>query len=109
MAARHGFFLRYIQCVMKTLLLRTGMAVVSLLLLVGLGDLATFAIRKALHQNVYDTVVVDVVNVIPQKGNKAEYVPQGTQTVSCVRSVLPHDGQHPCWYVRRNAVQEVKF
>jgi len=105
----HGFFLRYIHCEMKTLLLRIGMVIVSILLLVGLGDLATFTIRKALHQNVYDSVVVDVVNVIPQKGNKAEYVPQGAQNVSCVRALLPHDGQAPCWYVRRHSVQEVNF
>ena len=94
---------------MKRLLVRIAVVIAASLVLVGIGDLASFLARKALHHNVYDTVAVDVVNVIPQKGNKAEYVPQGVQNVSCVRSLLPHEGQQPCWYVRRNAVQEVKF
>ncbi|WP_049761898.1 hypothetical protein [Candidatus Korobacter versatilis] len=94
---------------MKRLVLRVGIGVALALGPVGAVDLATFYARKAMGRNVYDTVAVDVVDVIPQKGNKAEYVPQGVQNVSCVRSLLPHENQHPCWYVRRNAVQEVKY
>ncbi len=94
---------------MKRLFVRTVIAMLFFVAMIVFGDLASFYLRKALNRGVYDSVAVDVVNVIPQKGNKAEYVPQGVQNVACVRSLLPHAGQSPCWYVRRNAVQEVKF
>lgn len=57
----------------------------------------------------YDSVQVDVVYQIPQKGNKAEYVPQGVQSQACVRSLFPHDGNRPCWYLRRHTTQQVNF
>ena len=57
----------------------------------------------------FDTVQVEVVDVIPHKGNKAEYVPEAPQGVTCVRSLFPHLGDTPCWYLRRHAQQQVNF
>ena len=57
----------------------------------------------------FDTVQVQVVDQIPQKGNKAEYVPESPQDETCVRSLFPHLDDSPCWYLRRHAVRQVNF
>ena len=57
----------------------------------------------------YDLVQVHVVYQIPQKGNKAEYVPGDPQTESCVRSLFPHLGETPCWYLRRHTQQQINY
>lgn len=72
-------------------------------------DYAWLRFRIARHQNAYDTVQVQVVEQIPQKGNKAEYVPEDPQQQTCVRSLFPHSGNPPCWYLRRHAQQQVNF
>jgi len=43
---------------------------------------------------------------IPGKGNKVEYQIDSLQPeedVPCTRSVFPHAGSRPCWYVSRHA------
>ncbi len=57
----------------------------------------------------FDTVQIEVVEQIPQKGNKAEYVPEDPRLESCVRSILPHMDQQPCWYLKRHAHQQINF
>lgn len=84
-------------------------AVLGLVLVVYLADLAWLQIRIARKQNAYDTVTVEVVDQIPQKGNKAEYVPETPQPQTCVRSLFPHSGNEPCWYLRGHAQQQVNF
>ena len=72
-------------------------------------DYAWLRLRLARSQPAYDTVQVEVVEQIPQKGNNAEYVPEEPQTQTCVRSLFPHTGDQPCWYLRRHAQQQVNF
>jgi hypothetical protein len=50
----------------------------------------------------YDTVQVDEYLQTPLKGNKAEYDYIGSQPVSCVRTLFPHSGMTPCWWLRRH-------
>ena len=57
----------------------------------------------------YDSVQVDVVYQIPQKGNKAEYVAAEPQSQTCVRSLFPHLGSQPCWYLRRHTQQQINY
>lgn len=73
-------------------------------------DYAWLRLRLARNQSAaFDTVSVDVVYEVPQKGNKAEYLPQGVQNQTCVRSLFPHLGDQPCWYLRRHTEQQVNF
>ena len=83
--------------------------VVAAFLTLYLADYAWLRIRLARSANVYDTVQVEVVEQIPQKGNKAEYVPQDPQTQTCVRSLFPHLDDQPCWYLRRHTFQQVNY
>lgn len=74
-----------------------------------LADYAWLSLRISRHQNAYENLQVEVVDQIPQKGNKAEYVPEAPQTQTCVRSVFPHLGDEPCWYLRRHTQQQVNY
>jgi len=43
---------------------------------------------------------------IPDKGNKIEYqidAVQPEEDVPCARTLFPHRGLNPCWYVSRHA------
>ncbi|HEY3929574.1 MAG TPA: hypothetical protein VGL89_14460 [Candidatus Koribacter sp.] len=93
---------------MKRILLRM---LAGLLLAAALFYAADYAwLRVRVGRNAaFDTVQVEIVDQIPQKGNKAEYVPQEPQMQTCVRSILPHLGDQPCWYLRRHSSQQVNF
>jgi hypothetical protein len=84
-------------------------AAIALIAVFFVGDYAWLRMRAARNQNPYDTVQVQVVEQSPQKGNKAEYVPEEPRMQSCVRSVFPHEDQQPCWYLRRHAQQQINF
>jgi hypothetical protein len=84
-----------------------GLIVITACLYVG--DYAWLRLRISRNQNAYDTMQVEIVEQIPQKGNKAEYVPEEPQTQICVRSLFPHLGDQPCWYLRRHTQQQVNF
>jgi hypothetical protein len=82
----------------------------ALLLLVYIADFAWLQVRASRNQSsAYDSVQVEVVEQIPQKGNKAEYVPEDPRTQTCVRSIFPHTGDQPCWYLRRHAQQQINY
>jgi hypothetical protein len=91
---------------MKRVLSMTAASVLVLLIVVYVADYAVLRLRGAAR---YDTIQVDVIDQIPQKGNKAEYIPEGRQPQTCVRSLFPHDGNQPCWYLRRHTTQQVNF
>ena len=95
---------------MKRRLALLLVAIFALTLVCFVADYGWLRVRAARDPgNAYDSVQVEIVYQIPQKGNKAEYVPQDTQTQGCVRSIFPHLGQQPCWYLRRHTQQQVNF
>ncbi len=66
-----------------------------------LGDVCAFYLRGQ------PTQVVSVVRtlVVPLKGNKNEFDPQGIIQVQCSATLFPQGGMPACWLLRRNAVQ----
>jgi len=53
-----------------------------------------------------DVITYPNLLAIPQKGNKVEYALDAQSPMvseSCVRSLFPHYGYTPCWYVQRRA------
>jgi len=53
----------------------------------------------------FSDVTVQRYYVIPQKsqtGVMSAYQPADSSIVRCVNSLFPHDGDSPCWYVRRH-------
>jgi hypothetical protein len=94
---------------MKRGLLRALFGIVIVLVLVYLLDYAWLRLRVARGLEAFDTLQVELVDQVPQKGNRAEYIPEAPQTQTCVRSIFPHLGDQPCWYLRRHTQQQVNF
>jgi len=58
----------------------------------------------------YDSVHMTRLLAIPLKNGRTEYELDARQpevTVTCVRSLFPHQGYQPCWYVRRNSEKPI--
>jgi hypothetical protein len=81
-----------------------GRAVLGLLILVlilYIGDWVALKIRLA-RGTAYSSVEVDEFLATPLKGEKVEYDMVGSFQQTCTRSIFPHEGQPPCWWVRRH-------
>jgi hypothetical protein len=57
----------------------------------------------------FGTVTVRRFDAIPEKNNKTEYVYENPVPVTCVRSLFPHLGYRPCWYLSRHAEQRINY
>ncbi len=55
------------------------------------------------------TVQVSRLLAIPLKGGKTEYDPAGSSAVACTSSLFPQSSATPCWYLRRNAQEIIKY
>lgn len=51
------------------------------------------------------TITVSRFMGVPLKGQKEEYDFLGSSPVPCAVALFPHNGQDPCWYLRRNPNQ----
>ncbi len=67
-------------------------------------DWAVFRMRASRGKG-YDTVLVQEYLSTALKGNKQEYDFLGTEQVTCVRSLFPHEAMPACWWVRRHTTQ----
>jgi hypothetical protein len=94
---------------MKAGLLRAAIGIIIVLVVVYVVDYAWLRVRVARGLEAFDTLQVETVDQVPQKGNKAEYIPEAPQNQTCVRSMFPHLGDQPCWYLRRHTQQQVNF
>jgi hypothetical protein len=94
---------------MRHYVLRAVGAVLLIAIASYIADYTWLKSRMIRGLNPYDTVTIQRVYVIPQKGNKAEYVPADPDQQICVRSLFPHSANQPCWYLRRHTVQQLKM
>ena len=79
-----------------------------LLALIYVGDYA--ALRLRIRRNTaYGTVTVRVYYAVQEKNGRTEYVFGSMQDQSCVNSLFGHEGQRPCWYLRRHPEQQVEI
>jgi hypothetical protein len=82
------------------------------LALVYAGDLLSVRYRLRYPQAgaAFGSVQMERLYAIPQKNGKIEYefdAQQPQVTLPCVRSLLPHMGYSPCWYLRRNSQKPI--
>ena len=92
---------------MKRILAFLEQAVKILLIaavVVWLADWALFRV-KLTRAKAFDTVVVEQFLGTALKGNKTEYDYVGKAPVNCARSLFPHGGASPCWWLRRHTTQ----
>jgi hypothetical protein len=91
---------------------RTLIAVVALLAILYAGDYGVLRFRAAHPRfgSAYDSVHVVRLLAIPLKSGRTEYELDAREpeaTVSCVRTLFPHQGYQPCWYVQRNSQKPI--
>lgn len=84
---------------------RSALVAVVLMLATYLGDVCTFYLRGQPTQ----VIAVERLLVVPLKGNKNEYDPQGTIQVQCSSTLFPQGGMPACWLLKRSAVQYEKL
>ena len=68
------------------------------------GDYAAMRLRR----NPTGTVQVQPYYAVPLKDGKTEFMFLDPQNEVCVRSLFPHLGHRPCWYVSRHRNKEIK-
>jgi hypothetical protein len=84
---------------------RVGDALLWLLaaaLLLWLGDWAVWRVR-VWQGGGYDTVEVNQILLTPLKNHRMKADEQSTSEQPCARSLFPHAGDDPCWWLRRHA------
>ena len=67
------------------------------------GDYAIFLLRHSPTS----TITVRRYLAVQEKANRVEYVFNGEQNQTCVRSLVPHLGSPPCWYLRHHTEQRI--
>jgi hypothetical protein len=93
---------------MKPLFKQIALAIVLVLALAYGYDYASVRRRMSARNpgDPIDVITHPNLLAIPQKGNKVEYALDAQSPMvseSCVRSLFPHYGYTPCWYVQRRA------
>lgn len=83
---------------MKTALI----AVLVFCALLYAGDYAAVRYHIPRSRDPFGTVEVQPYYAVPLKGGKTEFIFQKPENQVCVRSLFPHLGHNPCWYVRRH-------
>ena len=73
------------------------------------GDWTVFRIRLARSAGALGSVTVNAYYAVPEKNGKTEYDLQSSGPQACANAIFPHMEFLPCWYLRRQADQEIKL
>ncbi|HZR31434.1 MAG TPA: hypothetical protein VFA76_06240 [Terriglobales bacterium] len=68
-----------------------------------IGDYLIVRSRIAMNRRAFGSVSVEPYYAIHQKNGKTEYVFKEPEKQICVRSLFPHFGYGPCWYIARHS------
>ncbi len=73
------------------------------------GDFILIRSRILNNRNPYGVVRVRRYYAVTMKNGKPEYFFDQPVNQTCIRSLFPHFGLTPCWYLERRSTQEVKM
>ena len=90
---------------MKRLFVRIVQGLLTLLVVLYLGDLIGWSVRGRAQTS--SSVEVEQFLRTPLKGRKEEFDYMGTVSQPCVRAIFPHAAQAPCWWLERHKIQWV--
>jgi len=90
----------------RLLLLALGGMVLLAASLYGVDDLS-LRYRIPKNREPFGSVTVEPVYVIHEKNGKTEYQFAPASDQPCVRSLVPHFGYSPCWYVQRHTQPQI--
>jgi hypothetical protein len=92
---------------LKQLLLRIFGGLILVGLLVYGGDYVSVRYRVLKGRDPFTTVAIQPYYAIHEKSGKTEFDFAQPQTEICVRSLFPHSGYRPCWYVNRHTEKRI--
>jgi hypothetical protein len=85
---------------------RSLLAGVTLLLgITYAADYCVFRYRLATKGQPFGSVTVEHYDAVPRKDGKTELIFDPPVQKTCVRSLFPHAGDPPCWFLSRHAEQ----
>jgi hypothetical protein len=94
---------------MKTLSARLLGALVLLAVAAYGADWVCLRYRNWKHGDAFGSVTVTQVYVIHEKNGRTEYQYDPSQEQACVRSLFPHFGYSPCWYLSRHQEKKIEI
>ncbi len=89
----------------REIALRSLLALVSLLAIAYVADYGVFRYRVATKGQPFSTVTVEHYDAVEHKNGRSELIFDPPVQETCVRSLFPHAGDPPCWYLSRHAEQ----
>jgi hypothetical protein len=92
---------------LKKILLRVAEAAVLLALLTYAGDYLAVRYKIPKDRDPLSTVTIQPYYAIHQKNGRTEYDFAQPENQVCVRSLFPHFGYSPCWYVKRHTDKRI--
>jgi hypothetical protein len=73
------------------------------------GDYLSVRYKIPKNRDPFGAVTVTPMYVIHEKNGKTEYQFAPSETQVCVRSMFPHLGYSPCWYVSRHTEKRIEI
>jgi hypothetical protein len=91
--------------------LRGLLGAVVLVAILWIGDSISFRYRlsKGTAGDALETMRVQRTYAIPHKDGRDEYVFGEPEMVTCARSIFPHAGYIPCWYLQKTVSKPVQM
>jgi len=72
------------------------------------GDYVSARYRIPGNRQTLGSVQVETLYAVRLKGGRIEYSAGGVETQTCVRSLFPHMGYTPCWYLSRHTKKRIE-
>jgi hypothetical protein len=91
----------------KGILLRIAGAIVVLAACAYAGDYLVVRFKIPNGRDPFSSVTVQPYYAIHQKNGRTEYDYPPPENQVCVRSLFPHFGYSPCWYVKRHTDKQI--
>jgi hypothetical protein len=92
---------------LKNILFRILGAVMLLALITYAGDYLTVRYKIPNGRDPFSSVTVQPYYAIHEKNGRTEFDFAQPQSQVCVRSLFPHFGYSPCWYLKRHAEKRI--
>jgi hypothetical protein len=91
----------------RGIFLRVVGVALLLVLVTYAGDYLSLRYRIPGGRDQFATVTVQPYYAIHEKNGKTEYDYAPPENQVCVRSLFPHFGYSPCWYVKRHTDKRI--